>query len=192
MSTILCEQALINQVSLYGCGHETPLDGIEMAHRLDFHKNATKFVILITDEPYSYSNNRYGISTMQELADNLKMDEIYTSVVCYNRDASSYAPLYSTTTVKEIPSREDSLDRLAEIGKDFADSNSDFQDSMVLKIMLDEALAKLSDEERYLITQLFYLGRTERDLANELGISQYTVNRNKHKILKKLKDEMGG
>lgn len=95
-------------------------------------------------------------------------------------------------TVKEIPSREDSLDRLAEIGKDFADSNSDFQDSMVLKIMLDEALAKLSDEERYLITQLFYLGRTERDLANELGISQYTVNRNKHKILKKLKDEMGG
>ena len=94
-------------------------------------------------------------------------------------------------TVKEIPSREDSLDRLTEIGKDFADSNSDFQDNMVLKIMLDEALAKLSDEERYLITQLFYLGRTERDLANELGISQYTVNRNKHKILKKLKDEMG-
>jgi len=95
-------------------------------------------------------------------------------------------------TVKEIPSREDSLDRLAEIGKDFADSNSDFQDSMVLKIMLDEALAKLSDEERYLITQLFYLGRTERDLANELGISQYTVNRNKHKILKKLREEIGG
>lgn len=26
-------------------------------------------------------------------------------------------------TVKEIPSREDSLDRLTEIGKDFADSN---------------------------------------------------------------------
>lgn len=94
--------------------------------------------------------------------------------------------------VTVIPKREQSLDMLTGIGKDFADSNSDFQDSMVLKIMLDEALAKLSDEERYLITQLFYLGRTERDLANELGISQYTVNRNKHKILKKLKDEMGG
>lgn len=73
--------------------------------------------------------------------------------------------------VKEIPSREDSLDRLTEIGKDFADSNSDFQDSLVLKIMLDESLAKLSDEERYLITQLFYFGRTERSLAEELGIS---------------------
>ena len=52
-------------------------------------------------------------------------------------------------TVKEIPSREDSLDRLMEIGKDFADCASDFQDSTILKIMLDEALAKLSDEERY-------------------------------------------
>ena len=93
-------------------------------------------------------------------------------------------------TVKEIPSREDSLDRLTEIGKDFADSNLDFQDSLVLKIMLDEALAKLSDEERYLITQLFYFGRTERSLAEQLGVSQYTVNRNKHKILKKLKDEI--
>ena len=93
-------------------------------------------------------------------------------------------------TVKEIPSREDSLDRLTEIGKDFADSNLDFQDSLVLKIMLDEALAKLSDEERYLITQLFYFGRTERSLAEELDVSQYTVNRNKHKILKKLKEEI--
>ncbi len=93
--------------------------------------------------------------------------------------------------VTVIPKREQSLDKLTELGKDFSDSVYDFQEGTILKIMLDQALEKLSDEERYLITQLFYLGRTERDLANELGISQYTVNRNKHKILKKLKDEMG-
>ena len=56
--------------------------------------------------------------------------------------------------------------------------------------MLNQALEKPSDEERYLITQLFYFGRTERSLAEQLGVSQYTVNRNKHKILKKLKDEI--
>lgn len=89
-----------------------------------------------------------------------------------------------------IPRREQSLDRLTEIGKDFADSTSDFQDSTILKIMLAEALAKLSDEEGYLITQLFYFNRTERELAEELGVSQYTVNRNKHRILKKLKEEI--
>ena len=95
-------------------------------------------------------------------------------------------------TVKEIPSREDSLDRLTALGFDFADRPADFRESVIDKIMLDQALEKLSDEERYLITQLFYFGRTERELAEELGVSQYTVNRNKHKILKKLREEIIG
>ncbi len=95
-------------------------------------------------------------------------------------------------TVKEIPSREDSLDRLTALGFDFENRTADFRESVSDKIMLEQVLAKLSDEERYLITQLFYLGRSERDLAEELGVSQYTVNRNKHKILTKLKEEIIG
>lgn len=96
-------QALINNVSLYGCGHETPLDGLEKAHRdLEFHEDATKFMVLITDEPYIYSDNRYGIETMQDLANSLKDDTIYTSVVCYNSDASGYSPLYNTTNGIQI------------------------------------------------------------------------------------------
>ena len=93
-------------------------------------------------------------------------------------------------TTREIPAREDSLDRLTALGFDFTDSTADFDGAVLIKIMLDQALEKLSDEERYLITQLFYFGRTERELAEELGVSQYTVNRNKHKILKKLKGEI--
>ena len=93
-------------------------------------------------------------------------------------------------TTREIPAREDSLDRLTALGFDFTDSTADFDEAVLIKIMLDQALEKLSDEERYLITQLFYFGRTERSLAEELGVSQYTVNRNKHKILKKLKEEI--
>ena len=93
-------------------------------------------------------------------------------------------------TVKEIPSREDSLDRLTDLGFDFENRTADFRETVSNKIMLEQALEKLSDEERYLITQLFYFGRTERELAEELGVSQYTVNRNKHKILKKLKEEI--
>ncbi len=95
-------------------------------------------------------------------------------------------------TVKEIPSREDSLDRLTDLGFDFENRTADFRESVSDKIMLEQVLAKLSDDERYLITQLFYLGRSERDLAEELGVSQYTVNRNKHKILTKLKEEIIG
>lgn len=88
--------------------------------------------------------------------------------------------------VTVIPKREQSLDRLTEFGKDFADSNSDFQNSLILKIMLDESLAKLSDEERYLITQLFYFERTERELAEELHQTQQNINKIKQRILCKL------
>ncbi|MCM1166290.1 MAG: sigma-70 family RNA polymerase sigma factor [Ruminococcus sp.] len=88
--------------------------------------------------------------------------------------------------VTVIPKREQSLDRLLEFGKDFADTESDFQDETILKIMLEEALAKLNEKERYLIVQLFYCNRTERDLAYELKISQSTLHDNKHRILCKL------
>ncbi len=71
-------------------------------------------------------------------------------------------------TVKEIPAREDSLDRLTSLGFDFAVRTTDFRESVIDKIMLDQALEKLSDEERYLITQLFYFGLPERDLRKSL------------------------
>ena len=95
-------------------------------------------------------------------------------------------------TVKEIPSREDSLDRLTALGFDFADRPADFRESVIDKIMLDQALEKLSDEERYLITQLFYFGRTERDLADELGVYRNSIHLQKKKILAKLKKIIEG
>ena len=64
-------------------------------------------------------------------------------------------------TTKEISAREDSLDRLTALGFEFADRTADFDEEVLIKIMLDQALEKLSEEERYLIIQLFYFGRTE-------------------------------
>lgn len=52
--------------------------------------------------------------------------------------------------------------------------------------MLDQALSKLSDEEYYLITQLFYLQRTEKELADELNRTQQNINESKRRILCKL------
>ena len=89
-------------------------------------------------------------------------------------------------TVKEIPSREDSLDRIMALGTDFADNESNFDEVVLRKVMLEQALEKLNDEERYLITQLFYFGRTERDLAKELKIPQRTLHDYKRRILCKL------
>ena len=86
----------------------------------------------------------------------------------------------------ESPSREDSFERLTDIGKEFSDITSDFQESAIKKVMLDQALSKLSGEEHYLITQLFYMQRTEKELADELNKTQQNINKSKRKILCKL------
>ena len=136
--------------------------------------------------------NGIAVEVSDEIYEILKKSDRRIKYVEHDLKETRYIINQKKETVKEFPSREDSLDRLTALGFDFADSTANFDEAVLRKIMLDQALEKLSDEERYLITQLFYLGRTERDLANELGISQYTVNRNKHKILKKLREEIGG
>ena len=72
-----------------------------------------------------------------------------------------------------------------ELGMDFPDKTIDLYESVTQKIMLEQALSKL-DEERNLIIQLFYLDRTEREVAAEIGVSQVYVHKLKEKILCKL------
>lgn len=55
---------------------------------------------------------------------------------------------------------------------------------------LHEVLCKLDGDERYLIMQLFFIGRTERDLGVELGVSQKAINKRCHKILRKMREKM--
>lgn len=84
------------------------------------------------------------------------------------------------------PSREDSLDRLIELGMDFPDKTIDLYESVTQKIMLEQALSKLDDEERNLIIQLFYFDRTETELAQEYNQTQQNINKAKQRILCKL------
>ena len=90
-----------------------------------------------------------------------------------------------------IPSREDSLDRLVEDNaRQFEDTRESVDDAVLRKLAEDDlrrALTKLTDEEYALVYALFYEGRTERDYAKELGVSQVAVHKRKQRILKKLK-----
>lgn len=85
-----------------------------------------------------------------------------------------------------IPSLEDSLDRLSEIGEQFAEKDSDFSSHADMRIDLRRALERLSQNERELIYKLFFLCQTEREVADELGIYHNAVHKKKLAILAKL------
>ena len=52
---------------------------------------------------------------------------------------------------------------------------------------LHHAISLLSEDEQYLIKQLFFEERTERELAEEYQLSQKAINKRRKKILSKLK-----
>ncbi len=92
--------------------------------------------------------------------------------------------------IRVIPSREDSYERLLEEHNLSADEQADVETIVLRKILqkqLHEAIRNLEEEEQYLIIQLFFMDRSERELAEELGLSQKAVNKRRHKILGKLK-----
>ena len=95
------------------------------------------------------------------------------------------------------PSKEDSMERLIETGRDFLDACHSPEDSVVATAMLEalrKALDTLSPGERKLIDALFYsndgAGMTERDYSELSGIPQKTINDRKLKIFAKLKKQL--
>lgn len=93
--------------------------------------------------------------------------------------------------IKTIPSREDSYERLLEVDIQFLDDGEKVEDQVIQKIqceMLHKALSFLSEEEQNLIRLLFFEERTEREVAEAMGIYRNAVHKQKKRILRKLKN----
>ncbi len=85
-----------------------------------------------------------------------------------------------------IPSREDSFDRLVENGLQFKGEISDMEESIINKVALEKAMSKLSDSERNLIYEFYYLDIPEQVIAKRIGVTQQNINKIKKRILYKL------
>jgi len=84
-----------------------------------------------------------------------------------------------------------SLDSLTEAGFDIPDGGTLVDEIVEDKLLLDmlfAALAELTDDERGLIDALFFEEKSEREIADDAGISQQAVSKRKGKILAKLKN----
>ncbi len=99
----------------------------------------------------------------------------------------------SEKTVTYIPSREDSLERLCEISHQFAVDQLSVEDAVICRQLhetLYAALRSLAEDEQQLILQLYFYGRTERELAKLMALSHTAVHKRKARILSKLKNNL--
>lgn len=90
-------------------------------------------------------------------------------------------------TVSFIPGREDSYERLLDLGQQFPVQEELLEDKVLTTILLDKALKTLTSEERELIRELFYLGKTERQVSEMLNMAKTTLHRQRKRILDKLR-----
>ncbi len=100
---------------------------------------------------------------------------------------------HDAETVKIIPSREDSLDRLLDAAHQFPQDSESVEDTAEKTVMLDKlrlCLELLAPKDRELIDALFFendgKGVSETTYANRCGVSQQAVNRLLHRVLRKL------
>lgn len=111
----------------------------------------------------------------------------------YDLKVERYRIDYDKGTVTYIPSREDSFDRLLEDNRQFAADAEGVEDTAVKAVMIEKMLVglqQLTPEEQELITELFFKGKSEHQLSDEMGIPRMTLHDRKARILGKLKKLM--
>lgn len=94
-------------------------------------------------------------------------------------------------TVEQIPSREDSYERMLEQNVQFAEETASAEEQALQNIQtqqLHKALLLLTDDERDLIERLFFQEQTEREIAAVYGLSQNAVNKRRKRVLDKLRE----
>ena len=86
-----------------------------------------------------------------------------------------------------IPSREVSYEQYFRNGEPFVMEKGTVDEQMIDQIALREAMQEISEEERKLIWELFFLEKTERQVSEALHIAKSTLHRKRNRILEKLK-----
>ena len=87
--------------------------------------------------------------------------------------------------------RHCSLDESMEHGIEFMDSAPSPEEALIqddVFATLRKAVHALKEEEKWLITEVFYKKRAKADIAREIGISKQAIDSRLMRIFKKLKE----
>ena len=75
--------------------------------------------------------------------------------------------------------------------REFIDTENAPDNVIERKILLErlmEAIASLPEKDQTLVHALFFNGLKEKDYAKQCGVKQQSVNKRKHRIMKKIKN----
>jgi len=129
----------------------------------------------------SYTKKYQREPTVNEIAKEIGIpkEEIVNALDAIQSPVSLYDPVYSEggDTLYVMDQISDRKNR---------------EENWVEVISLQEAMDRLSDREKHIIEMRFYDGRTQMEVASELGISQAQVSRLEKNALKSMRTYLNG
>ena len=137
----------------------------------------TAYKVLQAKEAYMAEHQREP--TVDEIARmlELKREEVVFALDAIVDPGSLYEPVYS-----------DSGDTLCVMDQVRDSKNTD--ENWLEQIALREAIAKLSDREKRILSLRFFQGKTQMEVSTEVGISQAQVSRLEKNALRQIKKDL--
>ena len=59
-----------------------------------------------------------------------------------------------------------------------------------MKVALEKAINKLSKKEQFILENRFFIGKTQMEIASEIGISQAQISRLEKTALKRIRKQL--
>lgn len=87
--------------------------------------------------------------------------------------------------------RHQSLEGMVECGQEIADENANVDETVLHNMdlkKLRKAIKTLEPQQKWLLKQLFVLGKSKTQIADELGVSKPAITHRLHKIFQRLKN----
>ena len=137
----------------------------------------TAYKVLQAKEAYMAEHQREP--TVDEIARmlELKREDVVFALDAIVAPVSLYEPVYS-----------DSGDTICVMDQVRDSKNTD--ENWLEQIALREAIAKLSDREKRILSLRFFQGKTQMEVSTEVGISQAQVSRLEKNALRQIRKEM--
>ena len=135
----------------------------------------TAYKVLQAKEAYMAQHQREP--TVEEVAEilGIKREEVVFALDAILEPVSLYEPVYS-----------DSGDTVCVMDQVRDNKNTD--EMWLERIALKEAVARLGERERKILSMRFFQGKTQMEVSNEIGISQAQVSRLEKNALNQIRD----
>ena len=174
-----------------GCiGLIKAIDNFDLSHEVKF---STYAVPMILGEVKRYLRDNNSIRVARSIKDiayqSLKVKEELTNELGREPSVSLIAEKLGLTefeVVNALESMRDTISMYEPIYNDggdtiyLADQLQDKSDNLYdkeTKLALHEAIDKLKDKEKYILLERYIIGKTQMELASEIGISQAQISR---------------